>query len=390
MNPQKPADKAERAAKAAKKAAAKAVKGAKAAAKATANPARKPQARAEDRGQSAHGKRRINVALQGGGSHGAFSWGVLDRLLEDPRIEIDGISGTSAGAMNATVLAYGLVSGGQDQARLALETFWRKISERGCMSPLQNPWLNGMTGSLTMDLSPAWLVFDFLTRIFSPYQLNPCNLNPLREVLTETVDFEVLRTNTHVKLFLCATNVLSGRMRVFSTQEVTAQTVLASSCLPQLFQAVEIDGECYWDGGFMGNPPIYPLIYETQTCDVLIIRINPIRINKVPTTAYEILDRVNTLSFNSSLMREMRAIDFVTRLIDEGALDRSRYRRILIHSIDAEAEMSRLGASSKFNANWRFLRELFDLGRARAGAWLDGNFDALGRRSSTDITKTFL
>jgi NTE family protein len=395
MNSEKPADKAKRAAKAARKAATRAAaKAAKAAAKAAANStadrAGKSQAKAKGHAGSANGTRRINVALQGGGSHGAFSWGVLDRLLEDPRIEIDGISGTSAGAMNATVLAYGLVSGGQDRARRALETFWRKISERACMSPLQNPWLNGMTGSLSLDLSPAWLVFDSLTRIFSPYQFNPCNLNPLRDILTEAVDFDVLRTNNHVKLFLCATNVLSGRMRVFSTREITAQTVLASSCLPQLFQAVEIDGECYWDGGFMGNPPIYPLIYETQTCDVLIIRINPIQIDKVPTTAYEILDRVNTLSFNSSLMREMRAIDFVTRLIDEGALDSSRYRRILIHSIDAEAEMSRLGASSKFNANWGFLRELFDLGRARADAWLDANFDALGTRSSTDITKTFL
>ena len=334
--------------------------------------------------------RRINVALQGGGSHGAFSWGVLDRLLEDPRIEIDGISGTSAGAMNATVLAYGLANGGKDEARRALGAFWRKISERAWASPLQYTWLDRLTGCANMDLSPAWLIFDFLTRFFSPYQFNPSNLNPLRDVLMQTVDFEVLKRNTGVKLFLCATNVLSGRIRVFSANEISVQTVLASSCLPQLFQAVEIDGEYYWDGGYMGNPPIYPLIYETDTSDVLIIRINPIRIPEVPTTAHEILDRVNTLSFNSSLMREMRAIEFVTQLIDEGALDSTRYRRILIHSIDAEAEMSRLGASSKLNADWSFLRELFELGRARAHAWLDTNFDALGQRSSTNIAETFL
>ncbi|MEX3959535.1 patatin-like phospholipase family protein [Trinickia sp. EG282A] len=333
--------------------------------------------------------RRINVALQGGGSHGAFSWGVLDRLLEDDRIEIDGISGTSAGAMNATVLAYGLVSGGQEGARRALASFWRNVSERAWASPLCNPWMKWTAGG-HLEFSPAWLAFDFLTRIFSPYQLNPANLNPLRDVLEETVDFDLLRRNTSVKLFLCATNVLSGRIRVFATKDVTVHAVLASSCLPQLFQAVQIDGEYYWDGGYMGNPPIYPLIYETDTCDVLIIRVNPIRIGKVPTTAYEILDRVNTLSFNSSLMREMRAVDFVTRLIDEGALDSSRYRRMLIHSIDGEAEMSRYGAASKFNADWAFLSELFELGRARADAWLQANFDALGQRSSTNIADTFL
>jgi NTE family protein len=334
--------------------------------------------------------RRVNIALQGGGSHGAFSWGVLDRLLEDGRIEICGISGTSAGAMNGTVLAYGLAIGGRAEARRTLEAFWRRISDSARLSPLQPNWLDRMMGSGNMDLSPAWLIFDHLTRFFSPYQLNPCNLNPLRDALADVVDFEVLRKVQTVKLFLCATNVLSGRMRVFTAGEISIQAVLASSCLPTLSQAVEIDGEYYWDGGYMGNPPIYPLIYETDCKDVLIIRINPIRIPKLPTTAREILDRINTLSFNSSLMREMRAIDFITRLIDEGALDPERYRRMLIHSIDAETEMARLGISSKFNADWAFLREVFALGRERADAWLAANFDALGQRSSTDIAGTFL
>ncbi len=334
--------------------------------------------------------RRINVALQGGGSHGAFSWGVLDRLLEDVRIDIDGISGTSAGAMNATVLAYGLASGGREEARRVLEVFWRRIAERAWVNPLEHGWLGSMMGWSNMNLSPGWLIFDFFTRFFSPYQLNPCNLNPLRDVLLETVDFELLKHAPSVKLFLCATNVLSGRMRVFSTSEIGVQAVLASSCLPQLHQAVEVDGDYYWDGGYMGNPPIYPLIYETDTADVLIIRINPIRIPQVPTTAYDILDRVNTLSFNSSLMREMRAIDFVTQLIDEGALDGTRYRRMLMHSIDAESEMAGLGVSSKFNADWRFLRTLFELGRARADIWLSTNFEALGKHSSIDIADVFL
>lgn len=334
--------------------------------------------------------RRINIALQGGGTHGAFTWGVLDRLLEDRRIEIDGISGTSAGAINAAVLAYGLASDGAEGARRALETLWRKVSEWARLSPLQPSWLDRMMGSGHMELSPAWLMFDHLTRFLSPYQFNPCNLNPLHDILAEIIDFDVLQHSRSVKLFLCATNVLRGRIRVFSTAEIGIQAVLASACLPSLFQAVEIDGEYYWDGGFMGNPPIYPLIYETDSCDVLIIRINPIHIPQVPTTAREILDRINTLSFNSSLMREMRAIDFITRLIDDGALDPARYRRILIHSIDAETEMGRLGASSKFNADWDFLREIFALGRERADTWLIANFEALGRHSSIDVAETFL
>ena len=335
-------------------------------------------------------KHRISIALQGGGSHGAFSWGVLDRLLEDGRIEVDGVSGTSAGAVNATVLAFGLASGGRDGARRALEAFWRRIADWAQVSPLQATSLDRMMGCGNMNLSPGWLMFDYLTRFFSPYQLNPCNVNLLRDVLLEMVDFELLQHSSTVKLFLCATNVLSGRMRVFANREISLQAVLASSCLPHLFQAVEIDGEYYWDGGYMGNPPIYPLIYETDSCDVMIIRVNPIRIPHVPTMASEILDRVNSLSFNSSLMREMRAIDFVTRLIDEGALDRERYRRIFVHSIDAEQEMARLGVSSKFNVSWDFVRQLFALGRESADVWLTTHFDALGQRSSIDIADAFL
>jgi NTE family protein len=333
--------------------------------------------------------RRINVALQGGGSHGAFSWGVLDRLLEDGRIEIDGISGTSAGAVNATVLGYGLASRGREGARTDLEAFWRNIAGWACVSPVQPSWLDRIMGR-NMNLAAAWLAFDYLTRFYSPYEFNPCNLNPVRDILLKLIDFELLQNCQSPRLFLCATNVLSGRIRVFNNQEIGVSTVLASCCLPHLFQAVEIDGEYYWDGGYMGNPPIYPLIYKTGSSDVLIIRINPIRISRIPTTAREILDRVNTLSFNSSLIREMRAVDFVTRLIDEGALDPARYRRMFIHNIDAESEMAQLSASSKFNADWTFIRELFALGRQRADAWLAANFDALGQHSSIEIAETFL
>jgi NTE family protein len=241
-----------------------------------------------------------------------------------------------------------------------------------------------------MNLAAAWLVFDYLTRFFSPYEFNPCNVNPVRDILLKLIDFELLQNCRSPRLFLCATNVLSGRIRVFNNQEIGVSTVLASCCLPHLFQAVEIDGEYYWDGGYMGNPPIYPLIYKTDSRDVLIIRINPIRISRIPTTAREIIDRVNALSFNSSLIREMRAVDFVTRLIDEGALDPVRYRRMFIHNIDAESEMARLSASSKFNADWTFIRELFALGRQRADTWLAANFHALGQYSSIEIAETFL
>ncbi|TCO80564.1 NTE family protein [Plasticicumulans lactativorans] len=336
------------------------------------------------------GLRRINIALQGGGAHGAFTWGVLDRLLEDGRIAVDAISGTSAGAMNAAVLASGLASGGPAGARAALDRFWRRIADAARLGPLQPSWMDRMLGTGNLDWSPLWFMFDTMTRFFSPYELNPMNVNPLRDVLIDVVDFERLRASTDVKLFLCATNVRRGRIRVFETAEITADTVLASACLPFLFQAVEIDGEHYWDGGYMGNPPIYPLIYNADSRDVLIIRINPIEIPKVPTTAREILDRVNTLSFNSSLMREMRAIDFVTKLIDQGALDPAQYKRMRIHSIDAEERMAKLSVSSKLNADWGFLQELRALGRERADAWLAQHFDDLGERSSVSIADVFL
>ncbi len=337
-----------------------------------------------------HETRTINIALQGGGAHGAFAWGVLDRLLEDGRLQIEGICGTSAGAMNATVTASGLAEGGNAGARAALAEFWSRTAEAARLGPLQPSWLDKLVSPGNMDHSPAWVWFDLLSKLLSPYQLNPWNWNPLREVLTDVVDFDRLRGCTTVKLFLCATNVLSGRIRVFETHEITPETVLASACLPFLFQAVEIDGEHYWDGGYMGNPPIYPLIYGTGCRDVLIIQINPINIPEVPTSARDILDRINTLSFNSSLMREMRAIHFVTRLIDQGKLDPNEYKRINIHTIGAEDEMAKLGVSSKLNADPDFLRHLFELGRQRAGAWLDAHFEQVGRESSTDIATTFM
>jgi NTE family protein len=336
-------------------------------------------------------QKTINLALQGGGAHGAFAWGVLDRLLEEERIGFDGISATSAGAMNATVLAYGYAMGGRNGAQRALENFWRRISHAAALGPLQPSWFDRMTRNHSLSFSPAFIVLDLMSRLFSPYEFNPFNYNPLREVLEQSVDFKALRTaECPLKLFLSATNVRTGKVKVFEKKEIGADQVLASACLPFLFQAVEIDGEHYWDGGYMGNPAIFPLIYNCKSSDILIIHINPLERKELPQSATEILNRVNEISFNSSLMREMRAIAFVTRLIDEGKLSSNEVRRVYIHSISADDVMSRLGVNSKLNADWEFLLRLREAGRAYAEQWIPASFDHLGKESTIDIRSTFL
>ena len=342
--------------------------------------------RSSSRSQS----KKISLGLQGGGAHGAFTWGVLDRLFEDGRLDIEGIVGTSAGAMNAAVAASGLRQGGKEGAREQLSAFWQATSKAAKFSPIQPSPLDQWLSSGNLDFSPSWHLFDSLSRVVSPYQSNPLNINPLRDILANILDVDGIRAEDTIKLFLCATNVRSGKIKVFQGNELSVDAVLASACLPFLYQAIEIDGEHYWDGGYMGNPPIFPLIYNTDCQDVLIIQINPINVPDVPKTAQAIFDRINTLSFNSSLMREMRAIDFVTKLIDEEKLDPRTYKRLNIHAIDAEAEMACLSVSSKLNADAGFLRELFDLGRDRASTWLDTCFEKVGVESSVDIEARFL
>jgi NTE family protein len=336
-----------------------------------------PGARA--RGDQAATK-TINLALQGGGAHGAFAWGVLDKLLEDGRIAIEGISATSAGAMNATVLAYGFAEGGPEAARKALATFWRRVAHAAGASALQQ-YLFGMS------FVPVVQALDVFVRLFSPYQFNPLNFNVLRHVLEQSVDFERLRHSSEIKLFLSATNVRTGKVRVFRNAEITPDAVLASACLPTVFQAVEIDGEAYWDGGYMGNPAIFPLIYECDSRDVVVVHINPIARPDVPITAPDILNRINEISFNSSLMREMRAIAFVTRLIDEGKVADSAMKRMLLHAIAAEEVMQGLAANSKLNADWEFLTRLREVGRAKTAEWLDGHFRDLAVQSSIDFER---
>ena len=328
----------------------------------------------------------VNVALQGGGSHGAFTWGVLDRLLEDGRLDFSAGSGTSAGAMNAVALADGLSRGGAEGAREKLSDFWRAVARRGRFSPVQRaPW-DVLWGNWSVENTPGYLWFDALSKMFSPYLANPLNHNPLREVVEAEIDFERVRACTATKLFVSATNVETGQLRVFETHEITPDVVMASACLPQLFQAVEIDGTPYWDGGYGGNPALYPFFYATPVEDVLLVQINPVLRKGAPRSAREIQNRIDEITFNAGLMREFRAIAFVNALVEAGRLDQKHYRSIRMHRIDADEALEDLSASSKVNAEWAFLESLRDLGRSAAEDWLAGNFEAVGERATLDIS----
>jgi NTE family protein len=343
----------------------------------------------EEAGARTPAVKTVNLALQGGGAHGAFTWGVLDRLLEEPGLAFEGISATSAGAMNASVLAYGLTVGGREGARKALEGYWRRISHAAMMGPLQPSFIDRMLKDHSLRWSPAFQFFDIISRLMSPYEFNPMNFNPLRDVVRQSVDFEALnKPDCPVKLFLSATNVRTGKVKIFEQGELSVEAALASACLPFMFQAVEIDGEAYWDGGYMGNPALYPLIYSCTSADIVIVHINPLQRAEVPKTAADILDRINEISFNSSLMREMRAISFVTRLIESGHLEETKH--VLIHGISDDKLMTGLGVASKLNADWEFVTHLRDVGRVRAEEWLAANYAKLGVEATVDIHAKFL
>lgn len=333
----------------------------------------------------------LGLALQGGGSHGAFTWGVIERLLEDERIHIDGLCGTSAGAMNATIVAYGLMKGGRKGAIDLLYKFWKRISDEQKFSFIQpslyEKWF-GDNGKL--DYSPAYQFFEFFTMMFSPYQFNLLDYNPLESILESLVDFDALKSYKGCKLFVCATNVCTGRAKIFSGKEISLKAVMASACLPFLFKAVEIDGNYYWDGGYMGNPPIFPLINDTETSDILLIQINPIRIKEVPRTADEIRDRINTLSFNTSLMHEMRRVNLIQRLLQLGLNLDGKSRKINIHHINPEELMSGMSVSSKLNADWSFLLRLRAHGREAAEKWLAENYEKIGLESTCNLKEVFL
>ena len=338
----------------------------------------------------AYNRKRINLALQGGGAHGAFTWGVLDRILEDGRLEIDAISGTSAGAMNAVALADGYTASGADGAREKLEGFWRTMSDAAKNSPIKRAPIDVMMGNWSLDRSWGYHALDAMSRMFSPYQTNPLNMNPLRDVLEECVDFSCVRSCNSIKLYISATNVESGKVKVFDSRYLTSDMVMASACLPNVYQAVVIDGVPYWDGGYMGNPALFPFHAGSDCADILVIQINPVERKGIPRTPQEIQNRLNEIAFNSSLLKELRAIDFVARLIDEGKLDENRYRRERIHIIENQDALIPLGASSKMNAEWAFLTHLRDLGRETATRWFEAHFDDVGERSTVDLRAMFL
>ena len=331
----------------------------------------------------------VNLALQGGGAHGAFTWGVIDKLLEDGRISFEGISGTSAGAMNAVVLVDGFARGGNDGAREALENFWQAVSVAGRGSPLRRLPIDRFFGNWSLEDSPAYIALDLMSRLVSPYELNPLNINPLRDLVAEQVDFDRVRACSDLKLFLSATNVHTGKVKIFTGDEVSVDTVMASACLPHLFQAVEIDGVPYWDGGFVGNPALFPFYHACSTDDLLLIQINPIERTETPKSAREILNRMNEISFNNSLLKEMRAIEFVARLIDQGALDLGSYVQVRLHRIDGGEMLAGFDASTKMNAEWEFFTLLRDSGRAAAATWLDDHAHRVGSESSLPIKSIF-
>jgi NTE family protein len=331
----------------------------------------------------------INLALQGGGAHGAFTWGVLDALLEDERIDIEGISGTSAGAMNAVALADGLMREGTAGARHRLGAFWRRVSQEGSGAGGAADLVKSMLGFWHLQAFSPFNFLEQFANFFSPYRSNPLNINPLRDLIGHLIDFDNVRANGGLKLFISATNVRTGKIKVFSGDEVTADAVMASACLPYLFQAVEIDGEAYWDGGYTGNPALFPFFDETAATDILVVQVNPVRREDVPTSLQEITERASEITFNSSLLREFRAIDFVNRQIDEGRLDAGRYRRNYIHRIDATAALAQYTAASKLDTSWHFFQELHAAGRAAAKVWLAEHYDDLGMRNTIDLRAEF-
>lgn len=330
----------------------------------------------------------INLALQGGGAHGAFTWGVLDFLIEDGRLDFEAISGTSAGAMNAVVLADGFMRGGAEGARERLHEFWRGVS-RAAAGPVA-PILGPILSFWEMPRLTSLPMFPGFGRFVAPQSLNPLNLNPLRDLLEELVDFKMVRANEGLKLFIAATNVRNGKIRIFSGKEITADAIMASACLPHLFHAVEIGREAYWDGGYSGNPALFPFFTETESGDILLVQVNPIRRDEVPTTSAAILERVSEITFNASLLREFRAIDFVNRLIAEGRLDRTHYRANRLHRIDAMAAMKDHAASSKLDTSWSFFQELHAAGRKAAKAWLQKHYDDVGVRQTLDLRAEFM
>jgi NTE family protein len=325
----------------------------------------------------------INLALQGGGSHGAFTWGVLDRLLEEERLSFEGVSATSAGAVNAVVLADGFAAGGRDEAKKALRRYWRKVADIASRSIFKPSPFDQANRSYGLEHSPGYLFMESLTYYASPYQMNPFNINPLRDLLAETIDFDRVRQQQAIKLFLSATDVETAKLKIFEGKDVGVDHVLASACLPLMMQAVEIDGRHYWDGSFTSNPALFPLLFNCESADILMVHITPAERPGVPTTSPSIMNRMQEISFNNSLIREMRTIAYLGGLIDAGQVE--GVKRILIHLVEAEDLIRKLSWSSRLNGDWNFLTRLHEMGRRRADKWLTESFDRVGVESTVDL-----
>ncbi|MDR1982472.1 MAG: patatin-like phospholipase family protein [Holosporaceae bacterium] len=343
-------------------------------------------------GSTSKPKKRISVAMQGGGAHGAYTWGVLDRLLEEKDLVIEGVSGTSAGGMNAVAVAQGIMTGGNEGAREFLTKYWTINSKAGASSIFKPGVLDILAGKYTMHNSPGFLFFDFIAKILSPYQLNPLGSNPLKSIVEELFDFDKLNAFNAVKVFLAATHVYTGKLKIFSNinKELSTEALLATACLPTMFAAVMVKGEYYWDGGFIGNPAIYPLIYNCDTSDIMLIKLNPTHRNKLPTSAAEIGDRLNEITNNTSIMREMRSIHFISKLIDDGIVAPGKLKKLHVHMIEDEAVFYDLGWSSKLNTDSDFLNHLFTAGRKSADSWLEKNYDKINKETTADITEEFV
>jgi NTE family protein len=328
---------------------------------------------------------RVDLALQGGGAHGAFTWGVLDRLLEEENLFIEGVSGTSAGAMNAALMACGLARGCRAEARRLLREFWRKIADAATFSPLQRTPVERLFGDWTLEYSPAFLWLDMTSRLISPYTLGGLAQNPLRKILCELIDFDCL-AGAPLKLFVTATNVESGQARIFRSDEISVDVLLASACLPTLYQAIEIDGVPYWDGGYSGNPTLTPLVRECESNDTILVQINPVMRQGTPRSASDIANRVNEIAFNAPLLKELRMMALLHQVTDPGNTEARAWKAMRLHRISTE-KMVELGHASKLVAEWDFLEMLFRTGRDSAQAFLSTDGPNLGVRSSLDLTQ---
>lgn len=335
------------------------------------------------------GRRPVCLALQGGGAHGAFQWGVLDRLLEDDRLDVRAVSGVSAGAMNGAALVSGLAIG---DARAALDKLWREVNQSGGRNVFGDSamWNAAQPPDWIKD-NPFWRAGETLAMSMSPYEFNPLNHNPLNRVLKAAVDFGAVQASD-IRLFVAATAVRQGKTRLFETHEINADVLMASACLPHLFQAVEIDGELYWDGGYLTNPPLWPLTGEDTPDDVLLVTLNPLARDETPRSAGDIVDRLNEIVFNAPLVAELRAIALAGELIAQGQLKgggSGPYRHVRLHAIEADGWLSDLSLRSKFNTEWTFLNDLKARGRAAADDWLTTCLPSVGRQSSVDLQARF-